>query len=83
MRRLLPYMKKYWSFALLSPLLMILEVISDIAIPYLMSRIVDIGIANRDVDYVIKIGIIMIIAAFFAMLFGVISAYAGAKAGYG
>ncbi|MDR7871169.1 MAG: ABC transporter ATP-binding protein [Tissierellaceae bacterium] len=83
MRKILPYMKKYIPFAMLSPILMILEVFADIAIPYLMSKIVDVGIANRDIDYVVRIGIIMIVAAFLGMLFGVISSYAGAKAGYG
>lgn len=83
MRRLLPYMKKYLPYAILSPILMILEVFADIAIPYLMSRIVDIGIENKDVDYVIKVGIIMIVAASLGMLFGILSSYAGAKAGYG
>ncbi|HZK00455.1 MAG TPA: ABC transporter ATP-binding protein [Tissierellaceae bacterium] len=83
MKKLLPYMKKYLPFAFLSPILMILEVISDIAIPYLMSRIVDIGIANNDIDYVVRIGLIMIGAAFIGMVFGVLSAYSGARAGYG
>ncbi len=83
MRRLLPYMKKYLPYAILSPILMILEVFADIAIPYLMSRIVDIGIENKDVDYVIRVGIIMIVAASLGMLFGILSSYAGAKAGYG
>lgn len=83
MKELLSYMKKYMSYAILTPVLMILEVLADIAIPYLMSRIVDIGIANRDINYVIRIGVIMIGAALISMLFGIISAYFGAKAGYG
>ncbi|NLA13820.1 MAG: ABC transporter ATP-binding protein, partial [Tissierellia bacterium] len=66
MKKLLPFMKKYIKFAVFSPILMILEVIADIAIPYLMSRIVDVGIANRDIEYVIKIGLIMIAAALLA-----------------
>ncbi len=83
MKKLIPYMKKYKTFAILSPILMVLEVFGDILIPYLMSLIVDIGIANRDIDYVVRIGLIMIGVAFVAMLFGVSSAYFGAKAGYG
>ncbi|HHX11520.1 MAG TPA: ABC transporter ATP-binding protein [Clostridiales bacterium] len=76
-------MKKYIAFAIASPILMILEVFADIIIPYLMSRIVDVGIANRDIDYIVNIGLIMIAAAMFGILFGVLSSYAGAKAGYG
>jgi len=76
-------MKKYIKFAVFSPILMILEVIADIAIPYLMSRIVDVGIANRDIEYVIKIGLIMIAAALLAIAFGVMSSHYGARAGFG
>lgn len=83
MKQLLPHMKKYIPYAILSPILMVLEVLGDIAIPYLMSRIVDVGIENRDIDYVIKIGTIMLGVAMVAMLFGILSAYAGARAGYG
>ncbi len=83
MGTLLPYMKKYWFYALLSPLMMILEVVADILIPYLMSRIVDIGIANGDIDYIVRVGLIMIGAALLGMTFGIISSHAGARAGYG
>lgn len=76
-------MKKYLVFAILSPILMILEVLADIIIPYLMSRIVDVGIVNQDIQYIVKIGIIMIISAILAMTFGVLSSFAGARAGYG
>lgn len=83
MKKLLPLMKKYIAFAIASPILMILEVFADVIIPYLMSRIVDVGIANRDIDYIVNIGLIMIGAAMFGILFGVLSSFAGAKAGYG
>lgn len=83
MRTLIPYMKKYRIFAILSPVLMILEVMADIIIPYLMSRIVDIGIVNRDIEYIVRIGLIMVGAALFGMLFGIISAHCGARAGFG
>lgn len=83
MKKLLPLMKKYIKFAVLSPILMILEVFADIAIPYLMSRIVDVGIANKDIEYVLQIGLIMITAALLAIVFGVISSHYGARAGFG
>ncbi len=83
MKRLLPLMKKYIKYAVLSPILMILEVVADIAIPYLMAKIVDVGIANQDVGYVVKMGLIMIAAAVFGIVFGVISSHYGARAGFG
>ena len=62
-------MKKYIVFAILSPIFMILEVLGDVIIPYLMSGIVDVVIVNQDIDYIVKTGIIMILAALFAMFF--------------
>lgn len=83
MTKLLPLMKKYLVFAVLSPILMILEVLAEIIIPYLMSRIVDVGIANRDIEYIVNTGVIMVIAALLGLAFGVISAHCGARAGFG
>ncbi len=83
MKKLLPYMKKYVNYAVLSPILMILEVMADIAVPYLMASIVDIGIKNQDINHVIKIGISMIVIALIGMVFGVLSAHYGARAGFG
>ncbi|MDD2495817.1 MAG: ABC transporter ATP-binding protein [Tissierellia bacterium] len=83
MKILLPYMKKYMKYAVLCPILMILEVLADIIVPYLMSRIVDVGIVNQDISYIVKIGLIMVAAALVGMLFGIISSYFGAKAGFG
>ncbi|TJX15456.1 ABC transporter ATP-binding protein [Tissierella creatinini] len=76
-------MKKYLAYAILSPIFMILEVLGDIIVPYLMSKIVDIGIANQDIDYIIKVGLLMIGAALVAMILGVSSSFFGASAGYG
>jgi len=76
-------MKKYVTYAILSPILMILEVLADIYIPYLMSLIVDVGIENRDIDYIVNIGLIMIVIALLGMLFGALSCHCGARAGFG
>ncbi len=83
MKKLLPLLKKYSLFAVLSPILMILEVFGDVIIPYFMSRIVDVGIANQDINYIVKIGLLMILTALLAMFFGVCSSFFGASAGYG
>jgi len=83
LRKLLPFMKKYAIYALLSPVFMILEVLADIIIPYIMSRIVDVGIVNQDIKYIVTLGITMIISALLAMTFGILSAHCGARAGFG
>lgn len=83
MKTLLPYMRKYRKFAILCPLFMVLELSSDILIPYLMSLIVDVGITTRDVSYITRTGGIMIAIALVGMIIGIMSAHYGAIAGYG
>lgn len=75
MRKLLPLMKKYMVFAILSPIFMIIEVLGDVIIPYLMAGIVDVGIANQDINYIVKTGIMMIVVALVAMSLGVSSSF--------
>ena len=83
MTKLLPYMKKYRIFALLAPIFVILEVFGDIILPYLMSLIVDVGVKNQNTQYIIKTGILMIIATMLSMLSGIASAHFSARAGHG
>ncbi len=83
LKKLLPFMKKYRTYAILSPIMMILEVAADVLVPFLMSRIVDVGIKNQDMDYVIRTGLLMILLALSGMFMGVVSSFFGARAGYG
>lgn len=76
-------MKKYWIFAVLSPLFMVLEVLGDVFIPYLMSRIVDVGIVSQDINFIVNTGMLMVGATLLAMFFGVSSSFFGANAGFG
>ena len=39
MKKLLPYLKPYWFVALISPLMMIGEVVGDLCLPYLTENI--------------------------------------------
>lgn len=83
LKKLLPFMKKYRTYAILSPIMMILEVAADVLVPFLMSRIVDVGIKNQDMDYVIRTGLLMILLALSGIFMGVVSSFFGARAGYG
>ena len=60
LRKLLPFVGKYWKALLLCPLLMVGEVLMEVLIPLRMADIVDVGIANADLPYVIRTGVIMI-----------------------
>jgi ATP-binding cassette subfamily B protein len=57
-------------FAIIGPLFMVLEVAMDLIQPTIMQHIIDIGIANRDLNYVIKMGLLMIGAAALGLIGG-------------
>lgn len=73
-RKLLPFAKKYWVYAVLAPLSIICEVILEVNIPRIMAKIVDIGILNKDLNYITKMGILMILMAVFSLFFGALAA---------
>ena len=70
MKRLFSYMRPYRLAALAAPLLMLLEVAADLIQPKMMARIVDIGIANRDLAYVYRTGAGMIGIALIGLIGG-------------
>ena len=65
--KLAKYLKPYWLFALISPFMMMAEVGADLCLPYLMSFIVDYGIAE---DGITKIGESPLAERIMNMLFG-------------
>ncbi|MBG9598428.1 multidrug ABC transporter ATP-binding protein [Bacillus mycoides] len=69
-RKLLQYLKPYMFFAIIGPLFMVLEVAMDLIQPTIMQHIIDVGIANRDLNYVIKMGLLMIGAAAIGLIGG-------------
>ncbi|MGE4588798.1 MAG: ABC transporter ATP-binding protein [Acidaminococcaceae bacterium] len=83
LRKLLTYLAKYKIYAILCPLAVIGEVFLEIRIPFLMSKIVDEGIAHRDIDYVLQTGGLMVLMALFSLLFGVLSSRFAATASMG
>ena len=73
MTKVLKYLKKYWYFALLTPLFMVLEVSMDLVQPSLMSRIVDEGIVAGDIQLILNLGGQMLIFTVIGCLGGVLS----------
>ncbi|PQZ52409.1 multidrug ABC transporter ATP-binding protein [Bacillus sp. MYb209] len=69
-RKLLQYLRPYMFFAIIGPLFMVLEVAMDLIQPTIMQHIIDVGIANRDLNYVIKMGLLMIGAAAIGLVGG-------------
>ena len=68
--KLLACVGEYKKATLLSPLCMVGEVSMEILIPFLMSKIIDVGIANGNLPYVAKVGLLMILMAMISLCFG-------------
>ncbi|MDI9483322.1 MAG: ABC transporter ATP-binding protein [Bacillota bacterium] len=73
-RKLFPYIGKYKIYAILAPIAVIVEVFLEVNIPRIMAKIVDIGIANRNLDYILKMGAMMIIMALASLILGALAA---------
>ena len=65
--------KRYAVYTALSPVSMIGEVLLETYIPLVMAKIIDVGIANHDANYVIKVGLIMVAVSVLSLMFGVLS----------
>lgn len=76
MYKLLKYIKgSAIIYAILAPLMMFIEVIMDLNQPKLISDIIDIGVANGDIHYVLTIGFKMIIVAIIGILGGMLCGF--------
>ncbi len=71
MKKLLSLLRgKYLLMTILTPLLIVGEVILETNIPKIMAELVDNGIASRDISYVIKGGILMVVMSLISLCFG-------------
>ena len=69
--RLYKFLRPHWKAALLAPILMFIEVLTNLWQPTLMAAIVDKGIANGDIPFIIRTGLIMIGIALLGVVGGV------------
>lgn len=86
MRQYKKYVKPYMSAFILGPIFMIVEVLGEVALPKLMSVIINYGcgaaegIEARGTGFILAIGAAMIVTAFLMMLGGTLGAYFAVKA---
>lgn len=78
-----PYFGQYKKYAILTPILVIIEVFMNIAMPYLMSLLIDRGILGYSKDQILKIGIILIIATLISLFSGITSGITATRASAG
>lgn len=75
--------RKYVVSSVLSPICMIGEVVMEVIIPFVMAKIIDVGIANSDLPYVIKVGLLMVSLACVSLCFGVLGTVFSTRAAQG
>jgi ATP-binding cassette, subfamily B, multidrug efflux pump len=54
------YFKKYWKPFSVAVLFLTFEAVCDLLQPTIMAKIIDVGVMNRDLDYVLKMGAVML-----------------------
>ncbi len=67
----------------MTPVLVILEVLMEVLIPLLMANIIDIGIQDGNLGYIIEMGLILVVMAMLALVFGGLAGKTGAMAAAG
>ena len=82
-RKLLRSVREYKRETILTPVFVALEVFMEVLIPLLMANIIDVGIANGDIGYIIRLGVVLVLLAMVALFFGAKAGQLGAIASAG
>lgn len=69
-KKLSKYVGEFKKEALLSPICIAIEVIMEVILPLLMAAVIDNGVNKGDMDYVIKMGALMLVVAFISLAGG-------------
>ena len=83
LKYLLRYLGPYRTDMLIGALLIVVETGFELVIPLLMADLIDIGVANRDMTYILHKGIQMGICALLSLATGLLYARFAARAAYG
>ena len=75
--------REYKKPALLTPLLVTLEVIMEVVIPLLMANLIDKGIYASQMNEILKIGVMLVVASLLSLAFGILSGITASKASAG
>lgn len=82
-KTLASYVREFKKVSFLTPVCMIGEVIMEMLIPMMMASIIDDGVNKGDMEHIYRVGILMIAAAAFGLLAGVLGGVFGARASTG
>ncbi len=83
LKKLLSYIGEYKKISIITPILIAIEVIIEISIPFLMASIIDEGLNKGNVEHLFFMGIITLSLAIISMIFGIVAGRCSAKAATG
>ena len=83
MLKLIYFMKDYKKEAILGPIFKLIEARLELFIPIVMAKIIDIGVKNKDINYVFKMGGILILLGAVGLGFALICQYYASIASQG
>lgn len=83
MKKLLIYLKDYKKETVLAPLFKMLEAGFELFVPLVMAAVIDRGIANSDMAYVLKMGLVLVMLGLIGLVCSITAQYFAAKAAVG
>ena len=83
LKRLLRYLGPYRRDMVIGALLVVIETAFELFIPLLMADLIDVGVKNHDVPYILQQGVYMGICALLSLVTGLLYARFAARAAYG
>lgn len=82
-KKLMQSVREYKKASILTPLFVIFEVVLEVLIPFIMSRLIDQGIEAGNMGVIWKLGILLLICAMVSLIFGALAGHQAAIASAG
>lgn len=82
-RKLLRSVREYKKHSILAPVFVIFEVMMEVVIPLLMANLIDFGIDDGNLEYIVKMGVVLVVFALISLIFGILSGRSAAIASAG
>ena len=82
-KELFSRVRQYKAKTVATPIFMVLEVLMEVLIPAIMAQIIDVGVAEMDMNYILLMSAFLILTALLSLFFGVMGAKFGSDAGAG
>ena len=83
MRSVLKYLKNYKLQTVMAPLFKMLEAIFELFVPLVVAKMIDVGIAENDRNYILMMGGILLLLAIIGLTCSITAQYFAAKAAMG